>query len=509
MSTKINYNQIKGAVVNVLDYGINTTPGTTDMTSAITAAIAAAGAGGTVYFPQGFYKTTSMLSATDLRGLTLRGEKGQYGWVGSQITGVHTGNAILSLVGSQNCRIQDLILAGDTTTSPKTGLLLGRSSSASAGGHLFDNITIRGTFSLAGVYNVCSEENTWLNPFIAPNADYAGMYIAQNDSLALAVGGLTTSSMESNWFYGGVIGNASTAATSAGIYINMGAATGHIHFHDTFISRPATSVGGSYVRIVLQDESGSSPADQFPFPIGFYDVVGEAASAPGPDYGFRVSSLSASAAIMSGFKIINSRFSNVNAGFFYDDYVALGKPGVQFIGAEISEAWRNSGTATFVASRFDNSNLTLLQASAITIGTVNGTVINSNAVPTITTGVANQLHSVTASTIGRLVQTVNSPAYGASIAINAQLATFQAITITNGTGFTIQNPTNPIASQMLTFQIINSSGGAHGVITWDTNFRLAGALGAVATGTNRSITFKYNGTVWHELYRTAADVTTS
>ncbi len=47
--------------VSVLDFGANTTPGTTDMTSAIQAAIDAVGELGTVYFPPGTYKITDTL----------------------------------------------------------------------------------------------------------------------------------------------------------------------------------------------------------------------------------------------------------------------------------------------------------------------------------------------------------------------------------------------------------------------------------------------------------------
>lgn len=55
--TKINYNQVKGAPTNVLDYGADST-GATDSTAAIQAAWTAAT--GTVYYPAGVYKTTGL-----------------------------------------------------------------------------------------------------------------------------------------------------------------------------------------------------------------------------------------------------------------------------------------------------------------------------------------------------------------------------------------------------------------------------------------------------------------
>jgi hypothetical protein len=61
--------------VSVLDFGANTTPGTTDMTAAINAAIASISspAGGTVYFPAGNYKITSTIAWSD-KPITLSGD---------------------------------------------------------------------------------------------------------------------------------------------------------------------------------------------------------------------------------------------------------------------------------------------------------------------------------------------------------------------------------------------------------------------------------------------------
>jgi hypothetical protein len=74
MTTKINFNQIKGAIYNVLDYGANTTPGTTNMQAAIQAAINAAetAGGGTVYIPAGTYAIATPL--TILGSIALIGE---------------------------------------------------------------------------------------------------------------------------------------------------------------------------------------------------------------------------------------------------------------------------------------------------------------------------------------------------------------------------------------------------------------------------------------------------
>jgi hypothetical protein len=99
--------------------------------------------------------------------------------------------------------------------------------------------------------------------------------------------------------------------------------------------------------------------------------------------------------------------------------------------------------------------------------------------------------------------------YGATIAVDASLGELQILTVTNGTAFTIQNPINPPAfassAQRLTFDIYNNSGGAMGVVTWDTNFKLAGAFTNPANGQHRLISFQYDGARWREVSRSPAD----
>jgi hypothetical protein len=56
--TKVSYAMIEGNVVNVLDYGA-VADGVADDTAAIQAAVTAAGAGGTVFFPAGTYYTAT------------------------------------------------------------------------------------------------------------------------------------------------------------------------------------------------------------------------------------------------------------------------------------------------------------------------------------------------------------------------------------------------------------------------------------------------------------------
>ncbi len=95
--------------------------------------------------------------------------------------------------------------------------------------------------------------------------------------------------------------------------------------------------------------------------------------------------------------------------------------------------------------------------------------------------------------------------YSATIATDAFAGNTYIITVTNGTAFTISNPTNPTTGQRITYRIRNTSGGAVGVITWGAAFKLA-AWASPATAFSRSIDFEYDGTNWVEVFRTPADV---
>jgi len=61
--------------------------------------------------------------------------------------------------------------------------------------------------------------------------------------------------------------------------------------------------------------------------------------------------------------------------------------------------------------------------------------------------------------------------YSASIAIDARASTYFRLIVTNGSAFTFQNPTFLAPGQPLFLDILNSSGGAMGAITWGSFFQ--------------------------------------
>jgi len=94
--------------------------------------------------------------------------------------------------------------------------------------------------------------------------------------------------------------------------------------------------------------------------------------------------------------------------------------------------------------------------------------------------------------------------YGTTVTIDARAGVYHQISVTNGTAFTIAAPTNPpgsLETQDLVIEIINSSGGAMGAVTWNAIFRPLSAGQPVnytnpANGSRRSTHWRWNGGAW-------------
>lgn len=99
--------------------------------------------------------------------------------------------------------------------------------------------------------------------------------------------------------------------------------------------------------------------------------------------------------------------------------------------------------------------------------------------------------------------------YAPVIAVDVSLGNHFQVTVTDGVAFAIGAPTNtpPTGKAQLIFITIrNGSGGAHGAGTFNAIFKTSGAVPAIANGNSRTFAFRWNGTNWVEVFRTAADV---
>lgn len=136
---------------------------------------------------------------------------------------------------------------------------------------------------------------------------------------------------------------------------------------------------------------------------------------------------------------------------------------------------------------------------------VNGDLTATGAITGSGTGTAGQ------ATFGsRIQEPLITVTYSAAPVIDASLGNLFVMTITDGNAIVVAAPTNPPAgsnAQLIAFTVRNASGGAHGALTWNAVFKTqATAFSAVANGFSRTVFFRWNGTNWVEMVRTAADV---
>lgn len=93
-----------------------------------------------------------------------------------------------------------------------------------------------------------------------------------------------------------------------------------------------------------------------------------------------------------------------------------------------------------------------------------------------------------------------TPTYSASITPDCTQGEWQTITVTNTTAFTINAPTTPPGSLQtaeLIIEVLNSSGGSMGAITWNAAFVFAGLTWTNPASTKkRYARFKWNGAAW-------------
>jgi putative cofactor-binding repeat protein len=99
-----------------------------------------------------------------------------------------------------------------------------------------------------------------------------------------------------------------------------------------------------------------------------------------------------------------------------------------------------------------------------------------------------------------------------TITPNATAGLQEAITVTDGSAFTIQDPDYPFPGATMTIVLVNASGGTMGTITWGAAYTFvndSGSLAGPPNGAISTITFYYNGTSWIETARSTATIPAS
>jgi glutaredoxin-related protein len=108
-----------------------------------------------------------------------------------------------------------------------------------------------------------------------------------------------------------------------------------------------------------------------------------------------------------------------------------------------------------------------------------------------TTKIRSSINTVSGSPTfsGAYAEKINTLTYSATPAVEASYGGYYRLTVTDGTAFTIQNPTNPIIGQTITFEIQNAHSGA---ITpaFDTQY-IEATPDAIGAGQRQIYTFCY------------------
>ena len=184
--TPINYNQIKGAVVNALDYGVSTSAA--DNGAAILAAIVYCAANGkTLFFPAGTYNVTTAIVSTVI--CSLEGERGSTGENGSSIKwNGAAGSTLLrfNLAAPVNYIIlQNMQYESNTTNKAVTLVQI----VGNASGVTFANTAIEGCSFIAPSDYALIIDGTipWASGSVTT---HTSMYFASNISNCLVQGGI-------------------------------------------------------------------------------------------------------------------------------------------------------------------------------------------------------------------------------------------------------------------------------------------------------------------------------
>jgi hypothetical protein len=432
------------------DYGA-VGDGTTDDTVAIQAAITAANAagGGTVYLPAATYLISTGFSLT--APITIVGEAGrplQSPTAGTIITSAAAITYFTFAYGLRGAGsgLRDLTLLGPGNATSSVGIAVG--GAAELENALFENLFID-QFGQGIVFG----NNAYLTTF---------RNVAVRCGQAVSIPAGLTNSGEQNRFENCVFLNSGTIANS--VHIQSSDAS----FYRTSFDNAQLTVADGDVELVgchFENPGQSGDYDHISYTGG--DLLIAFSSFHQPDASATIEQF-VTATGSTRLLAVGNRFSSL---------------------ATLDQAFLlNGADASLLLNRLDSTTITQeFTGSAHVISLGAATLASPGR-------------------MGGVLQRVVGLTYGTTVNTNAMVANTFELQVTDGVAFTIANPTNaPVIGQRIMYDIWNNSGGAMGVITWASEFKLAGAFTNPADGQRRRIEFERRSGAWREVFRTDAD----
>jgi len=309
--TKAHNRMIEGSFVNVLDFGADPT-GSTDSATAIQAAIDENN--GTVYLPTGEYLCNSPIY---LRHGTKLVGAGKYRHPsnenGSEIIGAHTGAGVIVSELTLNANVSDLVIRGDQTTTPKTGIAHGRSTSSSSGNSTYQRLSISGYYSEAGIYFIASEGNVVERCDVTIQGGGALYCFYTNQADALSVNSYTSSSNITGVVKDCFFQFPNNTSGGICIYMDAGDLTTEWMFENNYGAVP----DNGYFAFFNSVTSASATRG----PITFINNGAEKVSGAAPSGLFRFETTSVKS--FFGFTFINNRLTDTTNAISTNDKVVL------------------------------------------------------------------------------------------------------------------------------------------------------------------------------------------
>lgn len=464
--TPVNYSYPPG---NVLRYGTNTTPGTTDMSAALQAsinvALASVGdgpAGTLVHIPSGAYLITTPPTFGAVNPnyipIEIRGD----GW-GTQLINNAPANtaATFNMSGRHGWRIKDLCLCGNSAHK-NDGIQINNVGTFNIYWHI-DNV-----LSLMpghGIY--AADTNTGvIQNFVAWPGNTAGLLqVAQTVNVA---------DIQHHIYFTG------SYALQISIY-------------DAWCSPNTNYAGGANAHRGIKVDSSQSQN------IQILDALVQTLSGTNVEIGI---------------ELTGNVIGAILIGIYHE--------GAQILFDDVSNSYFSGGMHGGVggslllngSSQYNIFECLFIDTITITdfgfeVGTIGNTFINCRAATFNGTSSASNrfINCALGSSLYADYGGTKTVAltYSASMTPNSIVGEHFLIVATDGVAFTINAPTSPVRGRILVVRIRNTSGGVLGAVTWNAIYKLS-AWAQPGNGFSRSISFRYDGTNWIQESQTGVDV---